>query len=164
MPSRLYSSCSCFNTSSKTIILLLFIFQKHATNQQPTDKQLLQFLIAIVDAKLLKTISLKYLKAVDVQHAQHIVERFLRFMSGHDDRFVDATNDPGEQSIVDGLRQSVSTVFGLDDTVRLHHDVSASGDRALRESRLEVRFGDLEKAGGVAERRLIGDDDIFFVN
>lgn len=114
-----------FPGDSFSLVLVLFLLQDQL------DEELLQFLVAVVDAKLFKAaagqnkgqfhkvprsvrntrvfmpfepVVLEYLKAVDVQHPDH---RVLAVDPGvvvlHLDDVVDAAHDPAEQTLVHGL-------------------------------------------------------------
>ncbi len=105
MPSRRYSSCSCFSTNSneeqkaikKTVTFPLF-------HLGVTDEKLLQFLVAVVDAKLLETVDVEDLETVNIEHANNrtwYVIASIRplYFNGA----VNSLHNPREKTIVEGL-------------------------------------------------------------
>ena len=71
---------------------------------------LLEFLIGIVDAELLKIVLIKYFKSVNIQHSNERggVAIITRGSSGGEAR-VDGGHDPVEESAIQALGQTVSS-------------------------------------------------------
>lgn len=76
-----------------------------------TDEELLQFLVAVVDAELFETVGVKHLEPVDVEDPDDS-SSFLNIR--HVYHWVDLVHNPGEQSIVHSLHEkTVSLTVNL---------------------------------------------------
>ena len=81
-----------------------------------TDEELLEFLVAVVDAELLEAVVVEDLEAVDVEDADDgVLGAVPPAVLLHLDGGVHLLDDPGEQALVDGLRAEVSQSGQLDD-------------------------------------------------
>lgn len=87
-----------------TSILLLFRFQCQL------DKKLLQLFVAVVDAKLFKTITAKYFKTINVKQPDHIFSIFVSMIAK---RIVQLSNQPAKQSFVNRFGQCITSIDGL---------------------------------------------------
>ncbi len=85
----------------------LLLVQRLLLLEDALVEELLQLLVAVVDAKLFETVDGEVLEASDVQHADVVRRRLER------DALVDAVHDVVEQAAVDRLSQCVSRVVGL---------------------------------------------------
>ena len=73
-----------------------------------TDEELLQLLVAVVDAELLEAVVVEDLEAVDVQHADDgVLGAVPAAVLLHLDGRVHLLDDPREQAFIDGLRAEV---------------------------------------------------------
>jgi hypothetical protein len=70
-------------------------------------KVVLEVLVGVVDAKLLKAVLLEVLKAEDVE------DRDGRALAALEDDLVDALDEPAEEGVVEGLGKGVPRVQGL---------------------------------------------------
>lgn len=103
--------------------------------QRQLDEQLLQLLVAEVDAELLEAVLLEDLEAVDVQDAHHVAlgaPGLLRLQ-----RDVQALHQPREQPVVDGLGQGIPGIDGQFMVQRRGHHITASIDGAMGEGGLQ---------------------------
>lgn len=75
-------------------IFVLFRFERQL------DKELLKLFVAVIDAKLLETVGLKDLKAVNVQNAEHV---FLLDLPGRLEGSIEPLDQPSEHALVDGF-------------------------------------------------------------
>lgn len=85
-------------TDSFPFIFILLLFQDQL------NEQLLQFLVAIVDAQLLETVVIEDFETVDVQNADDRMAAMFDHVFGHHNAVVHALNDPGEKTFIDGLK------------------------------------------------------------
>ena len=72
---------------------------------------LLEFLVGVVDADLLKTVFLEALEAKNVEYTKRVncIHIFTRYFAHlRHDRSVDLADDPGEQLSIDRLSARVS--------------------------------------------------------
>lgn len=167
MPSRRYSSCSCFSTNSaqqKQINQLNIISTLKRRIAKPTNEQLLQFLIAIVDTKLLETVRIEYFEAVNIQYADDFIEAFRSIASRHNNCLVYPLNDPCEQSVIDGFCQCIAAIFRLLCAVRFAYDVTVSGNNALCQRIRHFVFGHVEQFGCIFQCVLVRHHQIVFVH
>lgn len=159
-----------------TLVFLLFLLQNKL------DEELLQFLIAVVDAKnipmfnififrrkilnspeLLEAVDVKYLKSVNIENADDAIETLLSILVGNFDGFVDAANDPGEKTIVNRLRQRISSKFSLRLVVTLLHNISMGSDDSLSQSGSNFTFGNHERLRQCFDLVLVLNNDLFFL-
>lgn len=69
-----------------------------------TDKKLLQFLVAVVDAKLLETVDVEDLETVNIEHANNRTRYVIASIRPlYFNGAVDSLHNPREQTIVEGL-------------------------------------------------------------
>ena len=72
--------------------------------QDITDEKLLQFLVAVVDAKLLETVDIEYLETVNIEHTNNsswYVIASIRPL--HFNGAIDSLDNPREKTIVESL-------------------------------------------------------------
>ena len=84
--------------NSFSLVFLLFLFQ-HQFN-----KQLLKFLITVIDAKLLKAVVVKDLKAIDIKHSNHWTLSMSHFIAQFS-RIINPSYNPCEKTIIHGLKE-----------------------------------------------------------
>lgn len=152
MPSRLYSSCSCFSTNSATTTSQTQF--EHLSRL--TYEQLLKLFVAVVNAELLETVVVEDLETVDVQNTdQRTLVVFGVVLLVDCDRRVDLVDDPAEQPLVDRFGEGVSSVIRLRFGVFLPHDVPSGGDDAFAQRRSQLVFLHLEQVGDHVDRLLV---------
>ena len=78
------------------------MFQNHL------DEQLLEFLVAVIDTELLKSIHAKHFKPVDIKHTDDCGGRVCREVDGNGT--VDTTHNQLEESLIDDLQISYRVV------------------------------------------------------
>ena len=93
----LWSRTDLFPVYAFSLVFLLLLFEHEL------DEQLLQLLVTVVDAQLLKTVAVEHLEAVYVQHADHGALA-VQLAVPNLDRVVDPADDPRKQAIVNGLQ------------------------------------------------------------
>lgn len=86
-----------------------------------------------ISPKLLKTVDVKYFEAVNVENADDAIESLLLAFVGHLDGFVDAADDPSEQTVINRLRQRISAELSAGLVVAFLHDVTVRGNDSLRQ-------------------------------
>ena len=72
---------------------------------QFTYEELLQFLVAVVDAKLFEAVPSENLESIDVEHPDDGGVGHVRLCGGGVNGCVHLTHNPGEQSVVQRLRR-----------------------------------------------------------
>jgi len=70
-------------------------------------EELLQLFVAVVDAKLLKTVHLEVLETSDIEHTNEVLRAVER------KALVDATHDPVEKLAVEGFRKGITTKVSI---------------------------------------------------
>lgn len=72
-----------------------------------TDEELLQFFVAVIDAKLFETIDVKNFEAVNIEHTDNCPGNIVASVcSLHFDGAVHSLDNPGEKTIVQRLKRS----------------------------------------------------------
>ena len=85
---------------SLVLVLLLFLFKHHL------DEQLLELLVAIVDAKLLKAVNAKHFKTVDVQNADDTLDGMWCKVDDH--RSIDTLHNQSKQTLINSLYERLN--------------------------------------------------------
>lgn len=113
-------------------------------------KLLLQFLVGIVDAKLLETVHLERLETVDVEHADEAV----RF-AGRLERLVDLADDPIEQLRVHVFGESVARKQRLTQRQRRVHDLVHCFDALVAQPRAHITLVHFEQLAHDSNRLIV---------
>lgn len=156
-----------------SLVFLLLLFQHEL------DEQLLQLFVAVVDAasgkankncefiefqsqispKLFKAVDVEYFEAVNVENADDAIESLLLAFVGNLDGFVDATDDPSEQTVVNRFRQRISAELCAGLVVALLHDVAVRGDDSLRQRLRQLALRHVQHFRERPDLALVLDDD-----
>jgi len=96
-----------------------------------TYEELLQLLVAIVDAELFEAIRIKDLKAIDVKYSNDRVESRLGLATSEEYSTIYTGYDPGEKTIIDGLGQRIFAILCLCGIMILLHHIATSGNCAF---------------------------------
>jgi hypothetical protein len=118
-----------------------------------TNEKLLQFLVAVVDAELLKTVLIKNFKSVNVQDANDggfVLDLGLLVLEV--DGLVDFFDDPREQPVVNSLGKSVPAVVGRRLGVRLGHNLPLGCDHPLAQGFFQFLLGDMQQASDFVDQ------------
>lgn len=103
------------------LVLFLLAFENEL------DEQLLELLIAVVDAELLEAVGVEDLEPVDVQDAdKSSLVAFVWIFIVNIYRAIYSGYYPGKQPLVDGFCEGVSPVLGFCQRVILLHDLASS--------------------------------------
>mmetsp|Transcript_600 Transcript_600/g.1129 ORF Transcript_600/g.1129 Transcript_600/m.1129 type:complete len:322 (+) Transcript_600:2249-3214(+) len=112
-------------------------------------KLLLELLVAKVDAKLLKRVVVKDLKAKDIEDTDHLASRSL-------EGFVDLGHQPRKQARVNTHSKSISTITSLRGGQRDHGGLLADANRAVREHLLQLASIDGEQTRDLLHNVAVG--------
>lgn len=82
------------------LVLLLLLFKHYL------DEQLLEFLVAIVDAELLKAVYAKHFKPVDVQHTDDCLDGVWRKVDDH--RSIYTFHNQTKQTLINSLYERLN--------------------------------------------------------